>query len=342
VRNLKEEGVGLFRALSSAASNSGAASPEGFHLTKNIIDPIYRFIMGTFTGKTGQTDPKFATEAVKEGIFGNIELTFDNFCKWIKSLFKEGGIFNKIGKGIGGIIASVYKWLSTMLGKIPGLESGIPGFTGITYGNAIACGLLSALVLIAFYKVFKGLLGGDNEEDKFDSYDRYSEDINRGNKLVVDFYNFTEHLIYNQKLGLLSEGIFGGIFEFVGRTIRKGFKFVGDIIKDVYKGIKKHPIFSFFVLILCFFVCFCMRNPTSIAVTQVAYGKTIELQKPGILDSLLANTKNAVSRVWNYRPTPRDIDRAKTSLGSLFNTSFLGFSEDVDLDVYVNTVFDKI
>ena len=302
------------------------------------IDKLYGFIMGTLTGKTFHSNPQYALEAVKDGIGTNIELTFDNFTTWIKSLFKEGGIFNKIGKGIGGIILSVYNWFSTMISKIPGAGTNIPGVTNFTYGNAIAIGLVASLVIIAFYKIFKGLLGSSKDEED-ERYGRYSEAIDAGNKIVVDFYNLTEHMMYQYKYKMLSEGIFGGIFEFIGKTIKKAFKFVGDIIKDVYRGAKKHPIFAFFVIVLCFFICFCMRNPVAIAAGDVAYMKTTEA--PGLISQLLGQAKGAINSNIIH-PVMKGVDKVTTIANQPMNYLKSFFSENLDIDTFINVTFEKI
>ena len=304
------------------------------------IDKLYGFIMGSLTGRTWFSDPVNAIGAVKDGIGSNIELTFDNFTLWIKSLFKEGGIFNKIGKGIGGIITEVYKWLGSIIGKIPGAGANIPGFTNFAYSDAIAIGLVSALVIIAFYKIFKGLLGSSKDEEN-ERYDRYSEAVEQGNKIIVEFYNFTEHMIYQYNYNMLSEGIFGGIFEFIGRTIKKAFKFVGDIIKDVYRGAKKHPIFSFFVIVLCFFICFCMKNPVAVAAGDVANMRTTQM--PGLIGQLLGNAKNAVNTNL-VNPIMKGVDKVTTIAGSpvQYAKSLIGFSENTDVELYVDNIFKVI
>ena len=312
---------------------------EAFDWVNKVIDPIYQFIMGTTTGKTFYSNPSNAWSAVWKAIGENVEKSFDSLTDWIKSLFKEGGIFNKLGKGIFGIIQSVHNWLSTIINKIPGVGNPIPGWTDFTFGNAIACGLLSALVIIAFYKIFKGLLGSDKEDDRY-NYDRYSESIEQGNKIVVDFYNLTENIIYQQKYGILREGIFGGIFEFIGRTIRKGFKFVGEIFKDAYRGAKKHPILAFFVLVLCFFICFCMGGTIAEAGSRVAYMNNPGT--PGILDQLKNVAAKGISTVTD--PIAKGWDKVSTIANNFgdYRKHLIGFSEDVDLDMYVNTVFNKI
>lgn len=310
---------------------------EAFNLTADVIDPIYRFIVGSLTGKTWQTNSQFAFGKVVDAAGINAEKAFDSFADSIKGMFKEGGIFNKIGKGIGGMIMAVHRWLTTMINKLPGAGNEIPGFGGLNYGQTIACGLLSALVLIAFYKVFKGLLGSDKDED--DRYERYIEAIDAGNKIVVDFYNLTEHMVYQQKYKMLSEGIFGGIFEFIGKTIRKAFKFVGDIIKDVYRGAKKHPMFALFVLVLCFFVCFCMAGPVSQNISSLAYGTPKET--PGIIASMTNSVKGAFNAHIGT-PIAKVADKIATIKKAPWEYAKSFFSEDADLDVYVNTVFDKI
>ena len=307
---------------------------EAFDWVNKVIDPLYQFIMGTTTDKTFYSNPTNAWRVVKEAVGKNAEIRFDSFTEWIKGLFKQDGIFNNIGKGIYGIIETVHRWLSTMINKIPGAGNPIPGWIDFSFGQAIACGLLSALVIIAFYKIFKGILGSDKDEEN-ERYERYSEDVELGNKLVVDFYNLTEHIIYQQKYRMLSEGIFGGIFEFIGRTIKKGFKFIGSIVKDAYRGAKKHPILAFFILVLGFFICFCMAGPIGEAGARVAYMNNPGT--PGILTQL-----KMMDKVTD--PVAKGLDKVTTVYNNLgdFRKSLIGFSEDANLDSYISIVFEKI
>lgn len=309
---------------------------ENIEVTKDIIDPLFRMVTGSLTGKTWHSNPAYAFEELGKVIGNNVEKTFDGFVKGIKNLFKGDGIFSKIGKGILGIITEVYKWLNTIISKIPGATEKIPG-VGMNISTVVACGLVSALTLIAFYKIFKGILGSSEDDSK---YDRYSESINEGNKLVVDFYNLTEHMVYQQKYKTLTEGIFGGIFEFMGKIIKKAFRFVGEIIRDVYRGAKKHPILAFFVLVLCFFVCFCMKNPVMSNIRALFYMKPVET--PG----LFGRAKDAVISGADKlaHPFVKGIDKFQTirkdPVG--FAKSLVGLSEDADMDIYIYDLFNKI
>lgn len=302
-----------------------------------LINKLYQFINGTLTGQTWHSNAKDAWNTLWESIKNNTSKSFDSFAAWIKSMFQQGGIFNKIGTGIGGIIRSVYSWFKGIILKLPGATEALPGF-GVNVGEVVAMGLVAALALIGFYKVFKGILGSSKDEDE----ERYSEAVEQGNKFVVDLYNFTEHLRYQQKYKMLSEGLFGGFFEFIGKVIRKAFKLVGDIVKDAYRGAKKHPIAALIVLVFCFLVCFCMKNPIGVNTASALSGQTVEM--PGLFGQLWAGAKGMVSNAVAPIKTAADkVSTIASNPGAFAKTlPVVNWFFSESSDKYIDLVFESL
>ena len=303
------------------------------------INHLYRMIIGSSNANIWQSNASNALEELQNATGKIIERNFDGFVKWFKDLFKGEGIFAKIGKGIGGIIRAVHNWLQMIVEKIPGTAQKIPG-VGMPMSQMIAIGLVCALTLIAFYKIFKGLLGSDKDDDE----SRYSESINAGNKIVIDFYNLTEHISYQYKYHMLSEGVFGGFFSFIGKTIRKAFKFVGEIVHDAYKGAKKHPLVALIVLTLCFFVCFCMKGPISSNIKALFHWTPVE--EPGMIGKGVSAVKGAFSKNIAH-PIAKSLDKVSTIANNPvgWGKELIGWpwvSENIDVDIYVNKIFEEL
>ena len=257
---------------------------EDGYFMSGTLDWLYSFVRGTASNPRAGANFADATNRIFSTMGDNVSKNFDGLVKWFKSSFSNNsnflgednpGIFRKILNGILGICNTVIKWLSDKLHNFTPLKAAVPG-AGFTFGTMIAWGLVSALAIVAFYKIFKGLLGknkwdrnsqlahpnmeadprliGKNPNQPTEST-MYDSEFDRADKFILEMYNAA-----NIKMEKLQEGFFGGIFTFFGSIIKRAFKLVGEIISDIWGAMKKRPFLSFFILVLCFFVCMCMNS----------------------------------------------------------------------------------
>ena len=270
---------------------------EDGYFMSGTLDWLYSFVRGAAANPRAGANWNDAVNRIFSTMGDNVSKNFDGMVKWFKSSFSNNtnflgesnpGIFRKLFNGIIGICNTVIKWLSGKLHNFTPLKAAVPG-AGFTFGTMIAWCLVSALAIVAFYKIFKGLLGknkwdrnsqlanpdmpadprlmpkfGRNDEQ---SENEYKKEFDDAHKFIVELYNAA-----NSKVDMLQEGVVGGIFTFFGSIIKRAFKLVGEIISDIWEAMKRRPFLSFFVLVLCFFVCLGMNSNVMSNFSTLANG----------------------------------------------------------------------
>lgn len=258
---------------------------EDGYFMSGTLDWLYSFVRGAAANPRAGSNWNDAINRIFSTMGNNVSKNFDGMVTWFKSSFSNNtnflgesnpGIFRKLFNGIIGICNTVIKWLSDKLHNFTPLKAAVPG-AGFTFGTMIAWCLVSALTIVAFYKIFKGLLGKNKWDrnsqlanpdmpadprlmPKFgqgdtQSENEYKKEFDDAHKFIVELYNAA-----NSKVDMLQEGVIGGIFTFFGSIIKRAFKLVGEIISDIWSAMKRRPFLSFFVLVLCFFVCLGMNS----------------------------------------------------------------------------------
>lgn len=257
---------------------------EDGYFMSGTLDWLYSFVRSSAANPRAGANFNDAVQRIFSTMGDNISANFDGLVKWFKSSFSNNsnflgeanpGIFRKILNGILGICNTVISWLSKKLGNFKPLSMNVPG-AQFTFGTMIAWGLVSALAIVAFYKIFKGLLGknkwdrnsqlahpnmeadprliGRNPNQAMEGTE-FDDEFKRADKFILEMYNAA-----NRKIDNLQEGFLGGIFTFFGSIIKRAFKLIGEILSDVWGAMKRRPFLSFFILVLCFFVCMCMNS----------------------------------------------------------------------------------
>ena len=272
---------------------------EDGYFMSGTLDWLYSFVRSASANPRAGANWNDAINRIFSTMGNNVSKNFDGMVTWFKSSFSNNtnllgetnpGIFRRIFNGIIGICNTVIKWLGDKLHNFTPLKATVPG-AGFTFGTMIAWCLVASLAIVAFYKIFKGLFGktkwdrnsqltnpdmpadprlmpkfgkqGDNQAME----SAFKKDLDNADKFILELYNAA-----NSKVNMLQEGVIGGIFTFFGSIIKRAFKLVGEIISDIWSAMKKRPFLSFFVLVLCFFVCLGMNSNVMSNFSTLANG----------------------------------------------------------------------